>query len=410
MSLNERLYKQQLSLKITPGDAPFDLIGTESRFGPEDWAWQFLRLNDDYQKAYRTAQEQQQHAAGNETRQPERIVLRHACRNILADEDNCRNRFGLSTWLDPQQTRLPELERGESWFSPLSPIEITSTQAPIVPPQLAALWPHHTAHFETAFYVATNGVFGRAEKHNVENVFGERLRYQRPHLFFLVDSSVPPAGQLLEIENFVRYVRERMKGAVCTAPAPFRQRKTQATVEVLNEKLAGAFLRQVAPPLARGDRACDPAALWSVVKLDFRVALKENIAIIRDRLTKRHKELVANGVAAKPLWDRLRHKLSAPRKTGDIALTDGHGLKAYAVIAELRQIAGRDLTPTEIERVITERSCLANSGQPDKLPKLLDEWFANRVDRIKGYIDYARDFVAGDYRWLIYTQQPNASK
>lgn len=410
MRLIEHLCKEPLSLKIEAGPAPFALTGKETMLGPEDWAWQFLRLNNDYRTAYATALEKQQHAAGNETLQPGRVVLRHACRNILADEDTCRNRFGLSTWLDPKQTRLPELERGESWFSPLSPIEITSTQVCIVPPQLAALWPHHNAHFETAFYVATNGVFGRAEKHNVENIFGERLRYRRPHLFFLVDSSVPPAGQLIEIENFVRYVRKRMEGAVCTAPARFRQRKTPATVEVLNEKLASAFLRQVAPPLARGDSACDPAALWSVAKLDFRGALKENIAIIRDQLTKRHKELVANGVAAKPPRERPRHKLSAPRKTGAVVLTDGHGLKAYAVIAELRQIAGRDLTPAEIERVIMERSCLDNSGQPDELPKLLDDWLANRVNRIKGYIEYARDFVAGDYRWLIYNQQPNASK
>jgi hypothetical protein len=414
MSLDERLLKEQLSLKITPGDVPFDLIGKETRLGPEDWAWQFLRLNDDYRKAYRTAHEKQQHAAVSETRQPGRIVIRHAYRNVFADEGTCRSRFGLSTWLDPKHTRLPELERGESWFSPLSPIDITSTHVVFVPSHIP---PHPTAlrispvHTEMAFYVATNGLFGRAEKHNVENITGGPLRYQRPHLFFLVDSSVPPAGQLHEIENFVGYIRKRMVAAVCTAPLPFRGRRTQATVEALNERLALAFpsLRQVVRPLALGAKPCDTSAVLSVAKLDFRMPLKENIAVIRDQLTARHEKLVADGVAAPPPRVRFRRELSAPRKPDGMTLTDGHSLKAYAIIAELQQIAGRDLTSAEVERIITERSHVAGGGQPAGLSLSWDEWLAKRVHRIAGYIDHARRFVAGDYRWLIYTQKPDAS-
>lgn len=415
MSLDERLLKEPLSLKIAPGDAPFDLLGKETRLRPEDWAWQFLRLNDDYRTAHKTAQEKQQHEKGSETRKPGRIVLRHACRSILADEDICRSSFGLSAWLDPNQTRLPVLDRGESWFSPLSPIGITSTHVGFVPshipPHLAALR-INPVHTEMAFYVVTSGLFGRAEKHNVENVTGGPLRYQRPHLFFLVDSSVPPAGQLLEIENFVGYIRKRMATAVCTAPPPFRGRRTQATVEALNERLALAFpsLRQVVHPLAPGGKPCDTGAVWSVAKLDFRVPLKENIATIRRHLTRRHEELVAAGVAASPPWERFRRELSAPKQTDDVAPTDGHSLKAYAVIAELRQIAERDLTPAEIEHIIKERSRHDDDKRPAEPPPLWDGWLANRVDRISSYIEHARRLVAGDYRWLIYTQKPDASR
>lgn len=415
MSLDERLYKEPLSLKVKPGDTPFALIGRETLLGPEDWAWQFLRLNSDYQKAYRIAQEKQQHAGEGETRQPRRMALRHPYRYILADEDDCQRRFGLSTWLDPEQTRLPELERGESWFSPLSPIGITATRLRIVSPGLAPL-SIDTANVETAFYVVTNGVFGRAEKTNIENAFddGERLQYRYPHLYFLVDSSIPPAGQLLEIENFVGYIRKRLADAVCTAPPPFRKRRTKAVVEVLNEKLAGSVafpsLPPTVSPLARGEKPCDVATTWSVARLDFRVALKENIAVIREQLTKRHEKLVADGVATNPPWERFRHELSAPRKTDDVPLTDGHSLKAYAVISELRQIAGRDLTPAEIEHVIKERSYPANNEQRDELPESLDEWLATRINRIPGYIDRARRFVAGDYRWLIFTQKPDTLK
>lgn len=414
MSLDERLLKEPLSLKIAPGDAPFDLLGKETRLRPEDWAWQFLRLNDDYRTAYKTAQEKQPYETGSETRKPGRVVLRHACRSILVDEDICRSSFGLSTWLDPNQTRLPVLDRGESWFSPLSPIGITSTHVGFVPshnpPYLAALR-INPVHTEMAFYVVTNGLFGRSEKHNVENVTGGPLRYQRPHLFFLIDSSVPPAGQLLEIENFVGYIRKRMATAVCTAPPPFRKRRAQATVEALNERLALAFpsLRQVVHPLAPGEKPCDTGAVWSVAKLDFRVPLKENIAVIRHQLTARHEKLVADGVAARPPWERLRRELSAPRQPDGITLTDGHSLKAYAIIAELQKIAGRNLTSAEVGRIIMERSHAAGDGQPAELSLLWDEWLAKRVHRIAGYIDYARRFVAGDYRWLIYTQKPDAS-
>ncbi|MCA8275050.1 DUF6499 domain-containing protein [Burkholderia sp. AU30280] len=415
MNLDERLLKEPLSLTIARGDVPFDLLGKETRLRPEDWAWQFLRLNDDYRTAYRTAQEKQQHATDSETRQPGRIVMQHACRSILADEDICRASFGLSTWLDPNQIRLPELDRGESWFSPLSPIDITSTHVSLVPshipPHLSALR-IDPAHTEMAFYVVTSGVFGRPEKHNVENITGDPLRYQRPHLFFLVDSSIPPTGQLLEIEKFVGYIRKRMVNSVCTAPPPFRGRRTQATVEALNERHALAFpsLRRMVPPLAPGAKPCNAGSTWSVVKLDFRVPLKENIGVIREQLTKKHEKLVADGVAINSPWERFRHELSAPRKTDDVVLTDGHSLKAYAVIAELRQIAGRDLIPAEIEHVIKERSYPANNEQRDELPESLDEWLAKRIDRITGYIDRAQRFVGGDYRWLIYTQKPDTPK
>jgi len=406
MSLDERLYKEPLSLKIKPGDTPFELIESETLLGPEDWAWQFLRLNQDYRQAYSRAKEKQRNTESGETRQPGRIVLRYKQRTILADEDDCRKTFGLSTWLAPEETRLPKLEPGLSWFYPLSPIDISATH--VVAPQLAA--PNiDTTNTEVAFYVVTAGVFGRPQEGNSENVFGdgERLQYRHPYLFFLIDSSVPPAGQLLEIENFVGFVRKRLANAVCTLPPPFRKGRTRAETGVLTERLASRIyfpsLPPVAPPLAPGEKTCDPNALWSVARLDFRAPLKENINFIRGRLTERHQKLVAAHVAASPPRERFRRELSAQKQT------DGHSLKAYAVIAELQQIAGRDLTPTEIEHVITERSRPTNRERTVQPPDLLDDWLADRVGRITGYIKEARRYVDGDYRWLIYSQKPDVS-
>ena len=50
----------EFSLSVGTGLVPFALSSNERKMAPEEWAWRFLRLNQDYQKAYSDALEKQQ--------------------------------------------------------------------------------------------------------------------------------------------------------------------------------------------------------------------------------------------------------------------------------------------------------------------------------------------------------------
>ena len=110
---------ETLSLRIAGLNAPFTLSGLERDFGPEEWAWQFLRLNTGYQREYAQALANRD---PDETCPSGALDCRHMHpeRKILASELLCRRQFGLSTWLDPNAMQLPVLKDGESWFYPLT--------------------------------------------------------------------------------------------------------------------------------------------------------------------------------------------------------------------------------------------------------------------------------------------------
>ena len=51
----DQAFVEKLNLRISGLNAPFTLSGHERDFGPEEWAWEFLRLDPAYQDAYKVA-------------------------------------------------------------------------------------------------------------------------------------------------------------------------------------------------------------------------------------------------------------------------------------------------------------------------------------------------------------------
>ena len=117
---------KELALELSNSETLFALEGDEEAFGPEDWAWLFLRCNQEYVEAFYAQREK---VLAKETPTVPNSTLSFFLADtdnpdIIFDEDgSCRQRFGLAAWLNSDLKRLPALEDGGHWFFPLmSPV------------------------------------------------------------------------------------------------------------------------------------------------------------------------------------------------------------------------------------------------------------------------------------------------
>ena len=179
----------KLSLSVAPDLAPFALSKQEKEMTPEDWAWHFLRLNQDYRDAYSAALEKQTANPQSRTGMS-RFRREYLHRTIYVDEQECRDRFGLSTWLDPKNHSLPELGDGRSWFAPLRAVCVRYS------PDLKAI-----------DFSACDDLFGLLKqparsgiKVDVRDGNGSRCKPSLTAVIdFIVDVSVPLNGQMASV-------------------------------------------------------------------------------------------------------------------------------------------------------------------------------------------------------------------
>jgi hypothetical protein len=86
---------QKLTLPLVIDKQPFMLAGCEVDFGPDEWAWLFLRLNKEYVAAYNRV-------SSNPVDEDFAIhfVDKIENLNVRPDTDGrCGREFGLSAWL-----------------------------------------------------------------------------------------------------------------------------------------------------------------------------------------------------------------------------------------------------------------------------------------------------------------------
>ncbi len=382
---NKTVTKDDLSLQLASVDAPFSLVGYENNFGPEDWAWQFLRLNHSYQQDFGDVLG----SHDPEVDHPKGAMLvrqKHPERKIQLKETYCRKHFGLSTWLDPRLTRLPKLERGESWFYPLTR-SVDSAEDSTRQVAVEAVFSYLPIPF------VGNHDPRLAKKSGI--VFQS---FSSSDVWYAVDCSVPPLAQMKSVETVSKMHRDWLR----QLNAEIRPSGHAERFSLLKDSpwFDAKFFDSASP--ATGADDVNAGTLWRAIHIDVLGPLKEQI---KEQQKNLHKAYLANcesGAARPPVRERFRHELTGPKDTDGSTLTDGHFLKALVICAQLAQ---RGLDEYEIVHFLNQQAAPSTKGSLHS-NSVRDEWVTGLAKRVGLYREQAEAFVKGGYRWLIHAQKP----
>lgn len=330
----------EVKLALAKGNAPFELQpGKDKNFGPDDWAWQFLRLNTRYQELFKELGP--------------------------TSAASYRGKFGIGKGLNPVEPVLDKLDRGLSWFFPLQ-MACPSAECADLPEPVV-------------------GGFGYVMNSRTPPL--QRIR-RAPYVWFAVDCSVQANGQLLGIEACLEAYKTiaQREGVVKGVEGG----KAFMPLDQCDWFDSTEFDRSAAstPNLKKASEC------WKAIRVDISGPTKAQLAHYSPLLADAHHRLIKTGLVPQPDRERIRD----PKRHG---ATDGNWLKALVVCAQLSQ---QQLTPREIDSYLHK-----NTGIPiphDRLDAAWDDWLAGRELRIERYVEQARAFVKGDYRWLIHAQRP----
>lgn len=210
-----------LTLPLLSGDQPFALSDEEKRLSPDDWAWLFLSLNDDYRAAYAEYRNKYNlrprgGAPSKEAPLLSRYIFEADDREMMPDEDGFSARvFGIGAWLSPSVDRLPAINNG-SWFFPLKRVGSTNH----FPPKSSDRpHPHRTSPY----------IKGDSAVHPLitETPFGYCLRTEAPQctprdvyastkrnwILTVIDCRIPPAAQVATAKVLADLTCKLLKGS-----------------------------------------------------------------------------------------------------------------------------------------------------------------------------------------------------
>ena len=390
--------KVELSLSVAKGVAPFELTGGEREMGPEDWAWRFLRLNEDYRKAFcevfaKYAKEDTPSACEKKSSNLDEYFsfYAHLARSgPLVDEHICRERFGLSTWLPPTLTSLPKLGRDESWFAPLRSIVAEARFSALKKERLGYRLVHK--HLESRCAFPSSEARGKIRTYKN----GGRP-WMDASVWFAVDCSIPPEGQLKTIASIAKRYAELMRQGDLSKHAFYQE---EPVVKELGNDPVFAEM-EFRCPFAATARAIDRTNLWRMMKLCLVGATSADIQACRGLLHTEHAKLVASGLAAPPFRERLKMALDG---THDGVGKDGNPIKAYVIIAECR--SGGMKHSKDIVNFLSQKG--AGSLVAGERFNWLDDC-EERAILFDGYAQKADEYIRGGYKWLIHSQNPPKS-
>lgn len=380
----------RLSLTVATGARCFDLVEDESKLGPEDWAWRFLRLSLDYQMAYGRACAKIRDNLG--PKPPEIAQMGTAFiglnRKVSVDEQLCRDRFGLSAWLDPNLIELPMLNDEGSWFAPLKSI--------VAEPRFDALKPNPFGYRVVHKYLehrAGNGLSTEGRPAEFERASG-RQPWMDATVWFAVDCSVPPDGQIATIHAIARQYALEMREGQLTASAFYYEQP-----EVCSLPEYPPF-SEVSLPKARAATSVgsNDVAVWRLAKISLIGPVSQDIKECRALLQKEHEAIVASNLAKKPFQQRFRPFLDGTREGVGM---DGSTLKAYLTIAEF---LAKNVTKSS--QIISE---LAKRGAGESGPGGKSGWLADQFERtvlFDAHAKRAKAYVDEGYKWLVHSQNP----
>lgn len=357
---SKKILVEDLSLKISQHGLPFDLVGAEMRFGPDDWAWQFLRLNEKYRTDY------------------ERFQRGEAS---VGFPNHPRSRYGLDWWLDPTTIRLPERQGARSWFEPLMDIvDAPEWDADAFPNEIGPQSPEYSLHLAHLPEIPINGDEGVSTK-----------------VWFAIDCSVLLAGQLELVSRCAKDYRLwfREEGLKKTS-------QPKGCRELLNLDQCRYFdAKGFTNAIGAKDKSATPALYWRAIRVDVYGSISQQINEYREDLETIYQGFLVSEAVEPPFLEKLRFFFSKGQYGNH--QSDGFPLKILALVGQLHQHGMQD---EEIAKFVVQNSCY---GRYDE--ETSKNWAADLIIRIPTYLQHAASFVEDGYRFLIRGQKiPRGSR
>jgi len=349
-----------LSLPFPKDGLPFDLAGREKDFGPEDWAWQFLRMNDTYRADYELV-EVQGRKVGSQAR---------------------LKGYGLEMWIDPNCEVLPDKSFGASWFQPLiEPVEATEWDADAYPDEIPAQSPELS--FQAGQLPDNRSSAGGCVSTAV---------------WYAIDCSFRTAGQLEYVARSAKYYREWFKEEGLT-----RHSGSESTCVVLPLDQCKYFdANGFKSADGAIDKEVDPTLFWRAIRIDVFGPIAEQIEKCRKTLDGVYQDFREKNLVEAPFRERFRINLPGLLKEYGEHSSDGFFLKGAVIVEQLRRAR---LSDEGIAQYISENSSYKSWNAGSAL-----NWAGDLEQRIPTYRRHAKGYVDGGYRWLIRSQNPEKPK
>lgn len=392
--------RDALTLPLKPGASPFGLSDEESNYRPDDWAWLFLSLNQDYRNEYDKRADDRDLDLTHE-------LVEEQISGLKADSDGeCAKRFGLSAWIPPMTSTLPRmLYSSDSWFFPLmrlitedshkkgvSSAQYKSTLASFGPP-LAK--PSHILTNEATFGYRPplHARLPRTYEDTPNNPLDWKHNISSwSNVWAAIDCSIPPAAQIAALHELAQATYSQLKEDGGWA-------KHDGYWDCATEEIARSdIFSHMHFPYAAGvtDKVSDMSSVWRAVVIDPLGSIGEQRDILLRELQKVHRDLITKGLAKDHPLERFQNMLPPKQDNDGTYRNGGSYLKALFTLAELCDRGCTD--PERIAQIVGTHS------PSDRYPYNWMRDFNSNIDR---YIDEARHMVNGGYHLLIHAQKPD---
>lgn len=258
---------------------PFALTDAEKKFTCDEWAWQFLRLNTQYQTAFSIACDE---ASGPHRPAPGPLpsrffIDRHSVN--LADGNissmECASRFRLAAFLDPAHETLPPLKDQFSWFFPSTELKHAYVRDE-----------HERNHGwksldSDSFPERARTPFGYRIPPLTDGI---KLLNPGPHTPFYIrvpiDCSVSPDGQLGSLTMAARSIRATLRSiGRITARDQAKLTGWRVTDIANNDALSNDERHSYA-----SSASDDPSTRWKTVSIDVLAPIERQIQACRQEL------------------------------------------------------------------------------------------------------------------------------
>jgi hypothetical protein len=383
---------EELLLPLGSKAMPFALSDRERAFGPEDWAWLFLSMNEKYAEAFE--EHVQKCDVNNRGPHCGSEFAEEVGNKVWLDYDGqCASQFGIAAWLRPTTDTLPRLySKDDSWFFPLKrPIaedyrrsEVSEKKyfrsGPIYSRQLDK-YPHLVANETTFGY--RRPLNTPAAQQSPDEAFGI--------IWVAVDCSVPPEGQLSALRALATANREHLMAF---------GRKTNDYLDSFSveDTFDSDAFKHLLFKKAVGATATlqDPTIVWRAVQIDALGPIVKQTEKLTSTLRTVHHDLVRKGLAVSSHSLRFQNALPSVKDRDGELRNGGSYLKALLVIAELARWGHNANNIARITGVVGGNH------------RYRYNWQKQFHENIEKYIDEALHMVEGGYRLLVHAQKPTS--
>ncbi|MDR8399759.1 hypothetical protein NE850_25970 [Paraburkholderia sp. USG1] len=362
---------------------PFALTDAEKQFCPDDTAWQFLRLSEQYCQAFRLVSKMPNDPDALAAIQS-RLEFPSSARLVSAQDTTCWRKFGIAAWLDPSHKQLPRLKsKDDSWFFPLKrPVQENPRRLEVSdePPLLEG----RSNSLEVPRLLAEELAFGYGKLALLSAPKG-RIRDKERMLWVSIDCSVPVDGQVAALEVLAKRHRSywRNDGLLTTD-------ECITYVEEIGWEDVFAHVR-FRRAHDRGIGEDDTGHLWRVVGINTLGPIRMEIEECRRRLQQIFHQHLDDRLVTR--WPK-RFPRSMPNVPGNPSPPPESNcyLKALIEIASLLQHYDGD--EANQANYIAEEFKLANQGW--------QRIFRNELE--SQHIVHATSLVTHHHRWLVHAQ------